>query len=41
MLLEVCGQDGLNDKEAKSLKLHMVQVNQEVELGPGQVETPG
>ncbi|TNN86638.1 hypothetical protein EYF80_003106 [Liparis tanakae] len=31
----------LDDEEAKSLELHMVQVGQEVELWPGQVEAPG
>lgn len=41
MLLEVCGQDCLNDEKAKTLELHMIQVGQEVELRLGQVETPG
>lgn len=41
MLLEVCGQNSLDDEEAKPLELHMIQVDQEVELGPGQVEAPG
>lgn len=41
MLLEVRGQDGFNDKEAKALELHMLQVDQEVELWPGQIEVPG
>lgn len=41
MLLEVRGQDGFNDKEAKALELHMIQVDQEVELWPGQIEVPG
>lgn len=41
MLLEVCGQYRLDDEEAKSLELHMIQVDQEVELWPGQVEAPG
>lgn len=41
MLLEVCGQYRLDDEEAKALELHVIQVDQEVELGPGQVEAPG
>lgn len=41
MLLEVCSQYSLNDKEAKTLELHMVQVDQKVELWLGQVEVPG
>ena len=41
MLLEVCGQNSLDDEEAKTLELHVIQVDQEVELGPGQVEAPG
>ena len=41
VLLEVCGQYGLDDKEAETLELHVVQVDQEVELRPGQVEAPG
>lgn len=41
MLLEVGGQDGLNDEKTKALELHMIQVDQEVELWPGQVEVPG
>lgn len=41
MLLEVRGQYGLNDEEAKALELHMIQVDQEVELWPGQIEVPG
>lgn len=41
MLLEVGGQYGLDDEEAETLELHMVQVGQEVELGLGQVQAPG
>lgn len=41
MLLEVCGQYSLNDKEAKTLELHVIQVDQKVELWPGQIEVPG
>lgn len=41
MLLEVCGQYRLDDEEAKALEFHMVQVDQEVELWPGQIEVPG
>lgn len=41
VLFEVCGQYSLYDKEAKTLKLHVIQVDQEVELRPGQVEAPG
>ncbi len=41
VLLEVCGQYSLDDKEAKTLELHVIQINQEVELWPGQVEAPG
>lgn len=41
VLLEVCGQYSLNDKEAKTLKLHVIQVGQKVELWPGQIEVPG
>lgn len=41
MLLQVCGEDGLDDQEAKAFELHVVQVGQEVELWPGQVEAPG
>lgn len=41
MLLQVCGQDSLDDEEAKALELHVIQVDQEVELGLGQVEAPG
>lgn len=40
MLLQVGGEDGLDDEEAKALELHMVQVGQEVELRLGQEETP-
>lgn len=41
VLLEVCGQDSLNDKEAKTLELHVIQIDQKVELWLGQVEAPG
>lgn len=41
MLLEVCGQYSLNDKEAKTLELHVIQVDQKVELRLGQVQAPG
>lgn len=41
VLLEVRGQDGLNDEKAKALELHMIQVDQEVKFWPGQVEVPG
>lgn len=41
MLLEVSGQYSLYDKEAKTLEFHMIQVDQEVELWPRQVEAPG
>lgn len=41
MLLEVRGQDGLNDEKTKALELHVIQVDQEVELWPGQIEVPG
>lgn len=41
MLLEVCGKYSLDDKEAKTLELHVIQVDQEVELRSGQVEAPG
>lgn len=41
VLLEVCGQYSLNDKEAKTLELHVIQVDQKVELWPGQIEVPG
>lgn len=41
MLLEVCGQYSLNDKEAKTLELHVIQVDQKVELWLGQIEVPG
>lgn len=41
MLLEVCGQYSFDDKEAKALELHVIQIDQEVELWPGQVEAPG
>ena len=41
MLLEVRGEYGLDDKEAKALELHVVKVEQEVELGLGQIEAPG
>lgn len=40
VLLEVCGQYSLNDKEAKTLELHVIQVDQKVELWPGQIEAP-
>lgn len=40
MLLEVCGQNRLDDKEAETLELDVVQVGQEVEFGLGQVEAP-
>lgn len=41
MLLQVSGQDGLNDEEAEMLELHVVQVDQEVVLWPGHEEVPG
>lgn len=41
MLLEVCGQYGLDDKEAESLEFHVIEVGQKVVLGLGQVEVPG
>lgn len=41
VLLEVCGQDCLNDKEAETLEFNVIQVGQEVVLGLGQVEAPG
>ena len=41
MLLQVCGQNRLDDEEPKALELHMIQVDQKVELWPGQVEAPG
>lgn len=41
VLLEVCGQYRLNDKEAKTLEFHMIKVGQEVVLWLRQVETPG
>lgn len=41
MLLEVCGQYSLDDKEAKTLELNVIQVDQEVKLRPGQVKVPG
>lgn len=41
MLLQVCGQDGFDDKEAEALELHVIQVDQKVEFWPGKVEAPG
>ena len=41
VLLQVSGQDGLDDQETEAFELHVVQVGQEVELGLGQVQTPG
>lgn len=41
MLLEVCGQYSLDDKETKTLEFHVIQVDEEVELRSGKVEAPG
>ena len=41
MLFQVCGKDGFNDQEAETLELHMLQVGQEVVLGPRHEEVPG
>lgn len=41
VLLEVRGKNGLDDEEAKALELHMIQVDQEVELWLRQIEVPG
>ena len=41
VLLEVCGEYRLDDEEAKALELHVIQVEQEVELRLGQIEAPG
>ena len=41
MLLEVRGEYRLDDEEAKALELHVIQVEQEVELWLGQIEAPG
>ena len=40
VLLEVCGKDGLNDKEPKAFELCLVQVDEPVELRLGEEETP-
>lgn len=41
MLLQIGGQNGLDDQEPKTFELHVVQVDQEVELRPGHEEVPG
>lgn len=41
VLLEVGGEDGLDDEEAESFELHVAQVAQEVVLGVRQEEVPG
>lgn len=38
--LEVGGEDSLDDKKAKAIKLALVQVTQPVKAGVGEVETP-
>ncbi len=41
MFLEVGGQDGLDDQEAKAFEVHVVQTGQKVVLGPRHEQIPG
>lgn len=41
MLLQISGQNGLNDQETETLELHVVQVDEEVVVWMRHEEVPG